>query len=347
MKIYTSNTLRIATAALAAVGMLAAPTASLAAEKVVRINLGTLAPSGSVYHQSLQLMAEQWRQAPGGGVSLKVFSDGTQGSEADMVKLMNTGNLQAGLLTAVGLSKIEPGIGGLQNVPMIFNDLTEFDAVKEKLRPMLEKRMEGKGYVVLFWADTGWVRYFSKQPVLVPDDLKKMKMFAWAGNLDQLDIMRKHGYTPVPLETTDILISLKTGMIDTTAAPPIWALAGQLATSAPHMLNLNWAPLVGACVVRKTAWDKIPEATRAALLPAAAKAGADMQTKGRKEGEDAVTAMKERGLIVHEVTPELDAQFRAAAEKLYPDFRGRIVPADIFDEVVRLVKAGRTAGGKK
>ena len=57
--------------------------------------------------------------------------------------------------------------------------------------------------------------------------------------------------------------------------------------------------------------------------------------------------MKKRGLIVHDVTPEVDAQFRAAAEKLYPDFRGRIVPADIFDEVVRLVKEGRAAGGKK
>jgi TRAP-type C4-dicarboxylate transport system substrate-binding protein len=177
--------------------------------------------------------------------------------------------------------------------------------------------------------------------------MKKMKIFSWAGDLDQLDILKKHGYTPVPLETGDILPSLKTGLIDTTLAPPIFALAGQLDTSAPHMLDLNWAPLVGACVIRKSAWEKIPALTRTALLPAAAKAGADIQASSRKEGDEAVAAMKKRGLMVHNVTPEVDAEFRVAAEKLYPDFRGRIVPVDIFDEVVRLVKEGRAAGGKR
>src|SRR5215468_8262493 len=79
-----------------------------AAEKVIRINLGTLAPRGSVYHQSLQAMAEAWRQAPEGGARLVVYPDGTQGGEADMIRLMRVGSLQAGLLTAVGLSDIEP-----------------------------------------------------------------------------------------------------------------------------------------------------------------------------------------------------------------------------------------------
>jgi len=333
--------------ALVFAGILSATTASLAADRKIGIDLGTLAPRGSVYHQALLTMAEQWRQAPGGGVKLRIFPDGTQGGEADMVRLMNVGSLQAGLFTAVGLSKIEPGVGGLQNLPMIFHDLSEFDAIKEKLRPRLEKRMADKDYVVLFWADAGWVRYFSKEPILVPEDLKKMKIFAWAGDLNQLDIMRKHGYTPVPLETGDILISLRNRLIDTTAAPPIFALAGQLDLTAPHMLNLNWAPLVGACVVRKSVWEKIPAATRDALLPAAAKAGADIQASSRKEGEEAVTAMKKRGLMVHDVTPEVEAQFRATAEKLYPDIRGRIVPADVFDEVQRLVKERRATGGPR
>ena len=83
---------------------LAAPAGRLeAAEKTFRINLGTLAPRGSVYHQSLQAMAEAWRQAPGGGVRLVIYPDGTQGGEADMVRLMRVGSLQEGLLTVVGL----------------------------------------------------------------------------------------------------------------------------------------------------------------------------------------------------------------------------------------------------
>ena len=44
--------------ALASAYLGAATTELEAAEKAIRINLGTLAPRGSVYHQSLQAMAE-------------------------------------------------------------------------------------------------------------------------------------------------------------------------------------------------------------------------------------------------------------------------------------------------
>src|SRR5437764_8077700 len=138
-------------------------TQAQAAERALRVNVGQLAPRGSIYHQSLQAMAESWRQAPAGGVRLVIYPDGTQGSEADMVRLMRVGSLQAGLLTAVGLSEIEPAVGGLQNIPMLFRSLEEFEAVNERLRPALEKRLAEKGFVVLFWVDAGWVRYFSKE----------------------------------------------------------------------------------------------------------------------------------------------------------------------------------------
>jgi TRAP-type transport system periplasmic protein len=316
-----------------------------AADKTVRINLGTLAPRGSVYHQSLQAMGEAWRQAPGGGVRLVIYPDGTQGSENDMVRLMRVGTLQAGLFTAVGLTGIEPGVAGLQDIPMGFRSLEEFEHVTDDLRPMLEQRLSDKGFVVLFWVDAGWVRYFSKEPVVTPDDLKRMKVFAWAGSPDQITIMRREGFNPVPLETADILPGLQTGLITAVPIPPIFALAGQIDLRAPHMLNLNWAVLVGACVVKKDAWDKIPAATRETLLTAAARAGKEIRSNSRKESENAVAAMQKRGLNVHVVSPQVEEQWRATAEKTYPDIRGHIVPADIFDAVQQKAKEYR-AGGK-
>src|SRR5664279_5731605 len=81
-----------------------------AAEKTIRLKLGTLAPAGTSYHKSLQAMGEKWRKASDGAVQLVIFPGGTQGSEADMVGLMQTGNLDAGLLTTGGLSEIDPGV---------------------------------------------------------------------------------------------------------------------------------------------------------------------------------------------------------------------------------------------
>jgi len=178
--------------------------ATRAADRVPRINLGTLAPRGSSFHQALQAMGEQWRQAPNGGARLVIYPDGTQGGEADMVRLMRLGSLQAGLLSGVGLSDIEPAVTGLQNMPMVFRNLDEVEYANEKLGPMLEKRLADKGFVVLFWGDAGWVRYFSTKPILTPEDLKQNKIFVWAGNPAQMDIMKRSGYNPVALEAAEM-----------------------------------------------------------------------------------------------------------------------------------------------
>ena len=126
----------------------------------VKIRLGTLAPNGSSYYKHLQVMGENWRKAPGGGATLTIYPDGTMGSEADMVRRMKLGQLQAAMVTTSGLSEIEPGATGLQSMPMVFRTLGEVDYIGEKLQPMLEKRLAEKGFIVLFWSDTGWVRFF-------------------------------------------------------------------------------------------------------------------------------------------------------------------------------------------
>lgn len=315
----------------------------------VKVRLGTIAPRGSSYAKHLLAMGEQWRKAPGGGVLLTVYPDGTMGNEADMVRRMRLGQLQAGMLTAMGLAEIEPAVTGLQYMPMMFRSLEEVDYIGEKLQPMLEKRLEEKGFAVLFWADTGWVRFFSKQPLIRPDDLKKSKLFVGAGRPADLEVYRAVGCNPVPLETVDILPSLQTGLINAVPLPPSIALAGQVDRAAPHMLDLDWAPLVGAAVMTKKTWEAIPLEGREALRKSATETGKLMKADGRRESLASIEAMRKRGLSVHGVTPELEAEWRQVVEAAYPKIRGVVVPEDMFDEVVKQLKAYRAAreGGKK
>ncbi|MBI3418244.1 MAG: TRAP transporter substrate-binding protein DctP [Verrucomicrobia bacterium] len=316
-----------------------------AAEKKLTIKLATLAPTGTSYHKSLLAMREKWKQATDSAVDLNVYADGKLGGESDMVNLMGINSVQAALLTAVGMAEIEPAVTGLQSMPMMFHNLAEVDYVGEKMQPMLEKRLLAKGFVVLFWVDSGWVRFFSKRPLQTPDDLRKMKLFSWAGNTAQVEIYKEGRFNPVAIETADILPSLQTGLIDAVPMPPFFALAGQMDSRAPHMLELNWAPLVGAAVVTKKAWEKIPESARAALLKSSAEAGKEIKARGRAESDESVAAMQKRGLTVHKVAPEVELEWRKAAETLNPLIRGKIVPPEIFDEVQRLLKEFR-AGRK-
>ena len=313
---------------------------ALASDKPLRI--GTLAPKNSLYHRQLLEIGEAWRQAQGGNAKYVVFPDGSQGGEAELARRMRIGQLQGALLSIVGLSEIEPSINALQSIPLLFKTWEEVDYVREKMRTSMEKKFLDKGFVVLAWGDAGWVRFFSKDALMRPDDFKKMKFFSFAGESEQQEIMKSLGFTPVPLETTDILPSIQTGMINVVPSTPYFALATQIYGKVPHMLEINWAPVVGALVVTQKAWDDMSPAGRQALRSAGEKAGVLIRNKARQEVEEAVEAMRKRGLVVNKPNPDQLREWQELADKLYPRIRGNLVPAETFDEVFQHVKAYRS-----
>lgn len=331
--------------ALAAVVTLLLLPASAQAQKKVNVRLGTLVPKGTSFHLTLQEMGDQWQKASGGNVKLTIYTDGTMGGEAAMVSRMRLGQLQGALLSAPGLSTIEESVRALQLMPMMFASLEEFDYVRSKLEAGLEKKFLDKGFVVLYWGDAGWVHFFSKFPAQHPDDFKKGKMFVWSGDSDSIGVMKAIGINAIPLEQTDILIGLKTGLIDAVPTVPFYALAGQFDKEAQHMLAVNWVPLVGATVITKKAWDEIPPNVQAQMKQAALTAGAKIKKLSREEAQESIAAMEKRGLKVTKLTPELQDEWNKFAESVYPQIRGKLVPAEIFDEVQKYVKEYRATKG--
>jgi TRAP-type C4-dicarboxylate transport system substrate-binding protein len=342
-RIFRRTSFHLTLAAIVCAGLLLAQNATAAG--TTRIRIATIAPKGTTYDKVLRRLASEWTKMAKGQAKVTVFSGGSQGGESAIVDSMRIDHLQAGLLTAVGLSKMTPEVQGMQAIPMMFRSLDEVQHVNEELRPKIERMLADKGFVVLFWADTGWVHFFTTEPAKTPDDIRKLKIFSWAGDTKTERVYRKSGFQPVPMETAEILAGLKTGRIDAVPMPPFAAMAGQINTSADHMLQLKWAPLVGAFVVNKKTWDALPADLRSRYAVSARGAGKVIQKFGRKESENSVIAMQKRGLKVQVVDAALEKQWREAAREAWPIIRGDLVPADIFDEVQKVLADFRA--GKK
>ena len=310
-----------------------------------RIRLGTLVPPGSSYYHSLESMGAKWKQASNGAITLTLYGGGTMGSEDEIVRRMRVGQLQASVLTAAGLSDIDPAVSALQKMPLMYRSLEEAAYVREKLAPDLERRLADKGFVVLFWGDGGWVRLFSTDPELLPADFKKTKVFVTANDVALSELYKSAGFHPVLLEWADVLISLQTGMVDAVPTIPFHALTNQFYLKTHHMLELNWLPLVGALVITKKSWEALQPAQREAMMKSAAECGQELQTNGRQENQAAVEAMQKRGLQVHPVSKEAEQEWRQFSESLYPNIRGNIVPAEMFDKVVQILHDYRAAEG--
>jgi TRAP-type transport system periplasmic protein len=316
--------------------------AGAAPAQEVTIKLGTLAPAGSNWHELLKEMAERWTQASGGKVKLRIYPGGTQGSEGEMVRKMAVGQLQAAAITSVGLHDVVPEPQALA-IPLMFDTEAELIAVEKKVQPELEGALERKGYVALNWGIVGAVKVFCAKPYKTPAEAADAKMFSWEGDPGSVSAWKAVGFTPVVLSSTDILPSLQTGMINCIASVPLYVLTARYFDKASYMMDVNWGFLVGATVVKKDAWERIPADLRPKLLAVARELGEKVDAEVGRLNDDAVAAMKKQGLTVVDVD---QAAWRAAAERAWPVVRGKIVPAPFFD-VVKKERDAYRASHKK
>jgi TRAP-type C4-dicarboxylate transport system substrate-binding protein len=322
-------------ALMVAAAVLAAwPPPAAEAQAPILVRMATLVPDGSSWHLILKETADKWRQASGGRVTVRLFPGGVAGDDPDVVRKMRLGTLNAGVLTSVGVAEIDKSVYAM-GIPLMYDSYDEVYWVHEKVRPKLEASLEAKGFVVLNWADGGWVHFFARKPVAVPDDLRKLKLFSWAGDAEAVEIWRSAGFNPVPLPSTEISTALQTGLVEALGSPPQVAVISQFFNHARNMTDLRWQLLQGATIVSKATWEKIPADVRPELLRISQEAGARLRKEVRDAEAKDVEAMKKRGLTVVPVSAAQKAQWQKLTESMYPRIRGKVIPAEAFDEAMR------------
>ena len=307
------------------------------------IKMGTLAPEGSVWHNVLRDMAEDWKEISDGRIRVRIYPGGIAGDDSDMVRKVRIGQLHAAALTGQGLSTIAEEISIFQ-MPMLLRSDAELDYVRDKLAPELEVLMEEKGFKVLYWSEVGWVYLFSNQPVRQPADLKPLNIWVWAGDAAWADALKDGGYRPVPLPATEIHTGLTSGLLDAFATTPVAALSYQWFGQAKNMMAMKWAPLTAAVVVSTKTWDRIPEDIRPEILAAAIKAGDRAKVEIRGLEAEAIKAMEGFGLKVNTVTPEMAAEWQQEIEKTYPKLLGTSIPDEIYRDVAAILEGYRGEG---
>jgi TRAP-type C4-dicarboxylate transport system substrate-binding protein len=326
-----SRCLLLGTAALMAV------TPAQAKPSTIKIKLATLAPDGSTWHELLKDLAADWARVSDGRVELRIYAGGVAGDEPQVMKKMGINTYNAALVTSQGLSSINRS-ARVFTIPRMLRTNEELDKAMDIMTPELGKRLEEKGYIVLAWADAGWVKFFVPTPDANVDDIRKAKLFSWAGDSEGLQLWRSAGFNVVPLPATELLTGLQTNLVNAFDTMPYYALASQAFRHTPYMIDMKWAPLPGALIMTKVTWDKIPDDLKPALRAEADKFAQRFRVETRKMDDEAVTAMEERGLKVVEPTPAQVDQWDAAVKAAYSDIRGLYVSDEDFDWLQKIVK---------
>lgn len=307
------------------------------------IKLGSLAPDGSPYHKALQEIAQSWKTLSGGKVTLRIYPGGIVGDESDMIRKMRIGQLNAAALTSMSLISITPDIEAISFPSMVQTD-EEMDEVIRQVGPVLEQQLDEKGFSLICWTLAGWVHFFAREPVIVPADLQKQKLFFWGSDTTYLELLKRSGFQPVALPVAELLPSLQSGLVEAFASPPTVALAFQWHTRARHLTAMRWQPLPGCVLVDNRTWNKIPDDLRAQMLASARSISADLLKQSRQLERDAIAAMTETGITVHDVPATSREQwFELVRREGYPLFIGPRFSQDMYDRVQAVVQPLRSA----
>jgi TRAP-type C4-dicarboxylate transport system substrate-binding protein len=339
--VITDRTIKLALAMLGflTVQMYVGPDLIKAASpEPIVIKIATLAPAGSPYHEIMKDLAADWRKASNDRVVLRIYPGGVAGGEVDILRKIRIGQLHAGALSMSGLSRALPEISVLAT-PMIYETRESLKKVQDVLGPKIEARMAREGFVVLSWAIAGWVRFFVPEAEPSIEGLKKARMHVFAGDDQILELWKTMGVNAIPLSGTDVLTGLQSGMVNAFFTTPVMAYASQWFAFTPYMIEMPWAPMMGAIVVSKRAWQKVPEQLRPQLKSIAQKKSLRLDIEMQRLETQAVSEMQKRGLTLVKPDAQQLKQWQSLTKTAFPEFKSKnSIPDEWFETALTITE---------
>jgi TRAP-type C4-dicarboxylate transport system substrate-binding protein len=314
------------------------PFSAFAQRKTV-IKLVSLVPQNTPWSDLLNRMASEWYKATNGEVELVIYHN-IQASEADVLRQLNMNQIQAAMLSTFGLKLITPAIMTL-SCPFLIRDNGELDIVLNALKPDIEKQISDKGYFTLAWSKIGWVRFFSKSPVFVPEDLKRQKLGTSETEPELMDAFKAMGYHMVPVAMNQILVSLSGGQIDAVYQSAVNAGGLQVFGLAKNMASIQVAPFLGAILLNQRAWRSIPDAYKPELLRITKKLEAELDTSVQALENDVIQTFVNYGLVINQVSPEQEQLWYTDVNRAMPSLVGPVFDKAMYERIDALLRAHR------
>lgn len=295
-----------ARAALAAACLLLAPAAAAQTFKIA-----TLSPAGSTWMKVLRAGAEELSAATEGRVELRFYPGGSMGDDWAVLRKIRAGQLHGGVVTTTVFNRIYPNLQ-LYNLPLVFRDLDEVDAVRAVLDPILLTGMEEHGFVPFGLAEVGMAYAMSKRRELTLAGLRRAKVWTPEGDISSARALETFGISPIPLTIVDVLPGLQTGLIDTVASPPVAAVALQWHTQLDYVLDVPLMYVYGLLVVSERRFRRVGDADAEAMRRILGRVAQQADRRNRADHDDTMRVLQAQGLEL----VRLEAEEAAAWQRL-------------------------------
>lgn len=312
--------------------LLIAVAAAAPAQPVELIKFATLAPEGSTWMQVMRDYERAVKEESGGRLQFRMFPGGVSGPEEDALRKVRFGQLDAVALTGAGLGLLVPEERILDGA-LLYRTEAEVDAVYRRFTPELERLFEQRGFMVLGWAEVGFVYFFTTKRAPTVDELARLKLWAWEGDPVAGAMFAAVGVAPIPLQVADVLPSLQTGVIDGVYASPLALLALQWFTRLNYQLDLPLGNASGALIIARRRFDALEPDLQEILVRNGRHFMSTLQQRSRADNARALQTLARRGIESVPLAPAevqiLNSAGARARQALVPEQ----YPQELLDRV--------------
>ena len=315
--------------------LLALPTAA------TTFKIATLSPAGSTWMNILRAAAEEVDAATEGRVAFRFYPGGAMGDDWAVLRKIRAGQLHGGVVTTTVFNRIYSDVQ-LYNLPLVFRDLSEVDAVRAQLDQVLLAGMERNGFVAFGIAEVGMAYAMSQRPAVTLQAMRRAKVWSPEGDISVARALDTFGIAPIPLTVVDVLPGLQTGLIDTVASPPVAAVALQWHTQLDHVLDLPLMYVYGLLAVSERRFRRLSDADAAAVRRILGGAVAEADRQNRGDHDATMQVLISQGLKLEAPAPEELANWRRLGKQAEARWvREGIISNDLYQQLVAALAAAR------
>ncbi len=276
--------------------------------------IATISPDGLGWMKKLRAGAREIETRTDGRVKFKIYPGGVQGDDATVLRKMRIGQLHGGVVAAGSLTRFYPDLQ-VYNLPLQFRDTDEVEYVREEMDQMIVDGLGNAGIVSFHLTETGFAYLLSQEPVTEVDDLKDLKAWIPDGDPIAAELVKAFGVSPIPLNMTDVLAGLQTGLIDAVMAPPAVALALQWHNHVKYMTDLPLVYIYSMLAMNDKAYKKIKQDDRSVVQEVMDRVFREVELDTRVDNQKALQALTSIGIETVEVPAEARVEWQAMADQ--------------------------------
>jgi tripartite ATP-independent transporter DctP family solute receptor len=269
-----------------------------AAQTTLKMNISVA--QNSHYGVAIDTFAREIDKRTDGRYKNHNFYSGALGAERESIEALQLGTLDLTMTSTGPVPNFVPDIAIL-DIPFLFRDYAQARAVLDGPigQDMLQK-FDAKGIHGLAWGENGFRNMTnSKHPVVVPEDLKGLKMRTME-NPVHIQAYRAFGIIPTPMAFTEVFTALQQGTVDGQENPLSVITSAKLDQVQKYLTLTGHVYSPAVILMSKAQWDKLSAADKQIFNDAAKVAVKANRDRIDDDEKKAVADLRAKGMQVVE-----------------------------------------------